>query len=1279
MSCLRIRLTNILNLDPKFLDQDGYYYLDLFEDTDISHQKRLNELTNLYDIVFDYTIPITIPSTPKNKYLLSKYLHGAKDFEQIEIFNNSYWVSGLRLRVAGSNIKETELEIISEGLYWAKQISSKKMNTLDYGVITKGDEFKNLNTLETNTGEIPYIYSDLTPEKICYFPLVDYGDLRSVTDEILRNKVIFAQNEEKSFCIGGDVPAQKIPYPLTNVDLRPWHFVLPILRKIFIEEGFGFVSPILESEYGRRMVTYILDPKKSTYKLGPTVTKKLTDRFPLGQAHWHFLIEFLSNVLILGDKNDVKGSTTEILNFFGTGVFDVVADIAFYRSHEKNFIESIFGKNISPEVLISVLVVEIGSDRVVQYLGSDFVTGLSEGEEGFTLLKMEYASVHLKEHQYISVRCYAKEVFVIFANDIRGDQIPNYICKESEFGVRVTTELTVTPKHKFFWREFIDDDGNSVNSYVATRDLDKEMTRLDYIKGIAHLLNLKFYTDTAQKTVYALQPDEVDLYGELLEGFYTRNLPECDRYSITVAIDGLGGAGYEYQLCGETAIQQNLFSEGTTTVICVEKGTSVTKIVNDNLKSSSTITRVGRCESDTSINIPSLNLLPDSYDVQPPKDDIKSITLKFKNDLHKHRLDIGEVGEDIDDENPLFDATYLQEYGEGAGSIKGEGSLYRVTGSVVKRRLFVPNVSGELDTVEEVDYFFVSKNKGTLYEQGNKVRDSFVVKQKISGNREQKFDISPRVLLTYGSRRQWSDVLIICKFSNTFFASGGNLISNQLRTFNWAGHYFPSLSKELKPNDISDIPNSEFEPSSKRLYYRFDQDHFDRRRFESFDKIVEFSLGYLYYSWFYNKYNSLSVSYLNWASHKDFFGDTLRNLYRISHIGKPYDVIITDINDFTSCKEKPTEYVLQTYTKTKDPYCILPGSIETEWRNDDECEQLNQPDIAIYYDVASNVLEMHLSGLNTDAVTGVVFEYSYNGTDWNIATNLDIISASFAPAESPVYLRATVGYDECPDRTTQEIFYIPCNQILTERLSAMVWVSDSGSVCADASIIIPEGISYTLVIFTVDLGEGPVPYTEGTILCDLTEDITFSLETIINNCPSIINTITLPVDPTECADADLGLECVQGFLFNRTGLLPLGVMFDRVYYQVSSDGVTWPIKWEEWDNVLPVTGAHVRARRIVEFCGECPDICTPITYCECEETDLIIECSECSLFITGAEDCQVTWEGPDGFTATGHIISVENEGDYIATLNCGGCEYELTFFYDKPNAGTPTSDPIDLD
>lgn len=1160
MSCIKIRLKNIPNVSTNLLDIDGYYYLDLDVDADMSFTKQLTELTELDTMPFDYALSIDVPATPKNNFILGKYLHKITAADRLlpcEVINGAQ-IFQISLTVTQINSTSISLDLLMNDRLWAKKLSDAKLRDLEGDYMYRYDFAKQL--LSNIYNPIPYIYQGTGADaRDVYYPLVDYGDLKNVTNSKLISNVkrktkqhsgADSQIFESCFEAIGDFPAgveafhsrplgivyinfndfeytsisfqgvvQYSTYsgreiilntptsagPLTirvesatsvdtityytdgayksqlnyigdtlnGTDFRPWHFAYPLLKRMFCNIGYDLESPILESSYGRRILTYLLDAELSETNLIDHVV-------PMDR-----------NVKDVGGA--INSDSTVLMTFQKLGIYDLKISVGMDVS--------ILSKPEDLEGYIDIFVWVMQGDKKVRHIASESITvpKLSNDDPRHSLYYVELngTDVVLKDGQRVEVLAVKS---TNLGNVYAWKSVPDSVIAENSdttiCGSVVTTSkytrITATHKHRFFWREFHIQGG--FGRQRSNTVIDKNITQLDFLKAIAHLLNLKFYTDHASKKVLALQPDEVDLYGEVLEGFY----------------------------------------------------------------------------QPTDIE---LELVEGTYQINPDPSKVKYHHIKFKeSDLHGHKVIVNDglsEGDTVVSENLLFRATYLQQYGKEAVDVTGIGKLWRIPRTPL---MLFPNTVA-----------ITEDDKETAYSRGYATTVHFefdVNKPKVM-----ELNQSPMVMLNYGRRYQNTKEALVY--------GGDNGTSYPIQMLPVAAHYHPALSEAEGVKPISDAG---YIPTGKTLLFKFNQVGYDWLR-EYSRNLTEI----LHYKSIVAKYNSIKLEYLGWITNYMFQSRTLREIYTIQHLGKPYKVTLDAINDFKICQKIPT-IINMTSLEPIDVYCDIIKKEEEDYtvdpRSTDECDLENIPDLSISYDITDDIVTVVLAGLNTNPVVNVLFEISEDMQTWSTLTNASIISATFVSSGVPVYIRASVDYDDCPLTVTTPLFFSACDAVDYNNFDGQIYVKPNGDTCTKAVITIDEDVPYTVISFTVDIGGGAVPYTNDTEVCGVTEDVIYTLVTEVNNCPQISRQIVVPY-VVRCADAaDLGLEIENGIRFIRTGNVPLGVTFDRIFYQGSDDGINWTYDWLLWVGDYNVIYPYVRARRVIEFCGVCPDICTPIIYWE---------------------------------------------------------------------------------
>lgn len=122
-----------------------------------------------------------------------------------------------------------EAELIDGDGFWKTDMANMRMCDIDYPKIVFNDE-----TIRDSWPNA--LYNDGDPGY--YFPLVHYGNWgrESIRDD------------------NGNITQLGFA---EVTDFRPWFHVLALLQKAFCQIGWVFKSPVLESQWGRRLITYI--------------------------------------------------------------------------------------------------------------------------------------------------------------------------------------------------------------------------------------------------------------------------------------------------------------------------------------------------------------------------------------------------------------------------------------------------------------------------------------------------------------------------------------------------------------------------------------------------------------------------------------------------------------------------------------------------------------------------------------------------------------------------------------------------------------------------------------------------------------------------------------------------------------------------------------------------------------------------------------------------------------------------------------------------------------
>lgn len=223
----RIEIRDIpLNTPPRFLEENGQLILDLPDGFTFALSKAATEGNEVNDIKREGTSSFSLPITDKNLWILRKWCfpnNHSKDFTRIRIhvFDGPHILAEDRLDVLQINYQDDTIEI---GLFESPEngvadgANSLLLNTVDFGTF----ELTAAN-LETHWANA--VWEDGVTDDF-YFAMVHYGNF--IIDQ----------------------------YEVSVEDFRPLLSVPGTLMRGFCALGWVFDSPLLETEWFRRLWWY---------------------------------------------------------------------------------------------------------------------------------------------------------------------------------------------------------------------------------------------------------------------------------------------------------------------------------------------------------------------------------------------------------------------------------------------------------------------------------------------------------------------------------------------------------------------------------------------------------------------------------------------------------------------------------------------------------------------------------------------------------------------------------------------------------------------------------------------------------------------------------------------------------------------------------------------------------------------------------------------------------------------------------------------------------------
>lgn len=485
-----------------YAEADGSVYLDLDDAFSIQLTRDIEALTNINKINVEALLGTSIVATPKNENLIGKPTRLAvneneyDDFTvQLMIGMRVFMQSTLRVleRKSGKRGEVFEVEILDTTSHWAVLLNTTYLPDLPWSPV----EYNSQEMWDSMNMNAKYLDGDPG----FWWPLVNYG--RWVKDG--------------EFNIG---------------DFRPWFHALNVVQKAFNKVGWTVACPVLETEIGRRIGTYLLD--KDYTKIKSLTDKRGFEAYLLDPSGTQDLKLPNPKRPAVVTKVPFKNETYDYGNNFdpATGVF---TGVGYYE--------------FSIRLLGDVYIFDRGwDDRRTSIL---FVL-IHEQADGSQIevpgTKVEWKDEKLREE--IDATIVANVLLkpgesVYLKYRAHGDSISR--CSLWNWSWIKAKALEIIPT-----------EGDILDLKSAMRN-DKV---LDYIKGLAHLFNWKFQTNFYERKVYLLTPYDQDFFGDNVTGYFQDTLQDLTDYidhselSVKVPQEDKKNIYLKFKESSDTAIEK---------------------------------------------------------------------------------------------------------------------------------------------------------------------------------------------------------------------------------------------------------------------------------------------------------------------------------------------------------------------------------------------------------------------------------------------------------------------------------------------------------------------------------------------------------------------------------------------------------------------------------------------------------------------------------------------------------------------------------------------------
>ena len=481
--CVKIRVQEPYDYIPsEYIEEDGYVYLDLKKGFDLRETKQVTELNGDNKLTFTFQMGFDLPWTPKNFAVLKKYLHSNhidNDRAQVpvDVVYGSTVTSENQLYVTNGKLQNISAELKLDLNHWAIKGANLKLKDIPQEDLT----FEYDTIIDILENQHIYDKDNLG----IWLPFIDYGIIT------------------RDHSING----RTFNFAWPNAYIRPWYHVTSILEKGFCFLGFTFQSDLFNSLYGKSLLCYLID---RSYGLNdprvPLLTAKafVENNAPLAFQYLNGSVAALTFADLDPDIGDPGGNLFNGNSFYSAnGEVDVNARVRLRVEKKETVIKFTYGS------LTQVTTTGSGSWSVSPF----YETATFTTSEDDQVIEWDF------ELKAIPVTDLDRFGIFISRSNIESDV--TVLNNEDEDGLVISgdegTFIEYTGVRKYW------DIGDTVNLADL---IDSEWLFIDFLKGVSHAFNLKWFTNFRTLEVLALQPYDVTLMEEAIGGYYVETCIE---------------------------------------------------------------------------------------------------------------------------------------------------------------------------------------------------------------------------------------------------------------------------------------------------------------------------------------------------------------------------------------------------------------------------------------------------------------------------------------------------------------------------------------------------------------------------------------------------------------------------------------------------------------------------------------------------------------------------------------------------------------------------------
>lgn len=464
MECVRIVLKNSNKYPAHIRDNDGFVSIETPVSFDLKAFKRIEELTDVNKITADGVLGFTVKDTPKNLGIFKQFvdvnnLNYQLTAIPVYVIIGSTYLAQSDLYVTGYTKREFSLELRYGKEHWLTTAKYLLLSNVTYS----NNLVFNADLINTYNAKEAYIDGEIGIR----FPLVNYGTFVNQIQEVVTE------------------------------DFRIFYSVLFLLQKAFCSFGWTFRSPFLESDYGRRLITYITAKQVQNNYTIPLVQKNFNVKMGTNLG----LYPALSSTKLPFDTitfNPLNLFDVTNYYFVGVGMFDVTVNVKFV------FLQTRSGLfNADPEE----------ADIIVRLMYSSPIIGDIELFRNVT---------HISRANGYNIQTNYTILASFIVNDVQIDSGCHIYVTIAEEQAVVHTVVVLSGS--LFSAVCTKSVLQSGDTFKLNDLIDPQYTLLDLLKGVIHLCNGKLVTNFNTHEVFMYPPYAVNVFGADIEGYFIENV-----------------------------------------------------------------------------------------------------------------------------------------------------------------------------------------------------------------------------------------------------------------------------------------------------------------------------------------------------------------------------------------------------------------------------------------------------------------------------------------------------------------------------------------------------------------------------------------------------------------------------------------------------------------------------------------------------------------------------------------------------------------------------------